>query len=160
MLYILSFFNLIKNLIVKLWSYKSVRVIACLGLAYYLGSGFYDRIMLRASSANFDFLGWDTIIKIPEFNFNPSFVKSGKTSAGVVGAITTLASVFGPGLLFVGIILFLQKVWNGYKAPPLPILYNNEDSEDVIVQDYRMPVLFTKGESWDEDDEVEEGDDS
>lgn len=156
MLYLSSLINLLKNILVKLWSCKPLRVLACLAFAYYLGSGFYNKISTRLAAASLTFLGWDTIFIMPEFNFNPDFVKSGKTTAGVMSALGTLASVMGPGFAFVGIVLFLQKVWNTYKAPPLPIIYNSEDAEEVLVADYRMPVLYTKGESFDEEYEEEE----
>lgn len=159
MLYLCSSVNLIKNIIVKLWSYTIVRVLVAAWLAYYIGGGFYSRVMARASNVNFAFPGWDTLFYIPNFAFNPSFIKSGKASFGIMNSITRLGSIFAPGLMIVGIILYLQKVFNTYKAPPLPVIYRGEDAEDVIVADYRMPVLYTKGEAvyYDEDeDEYEE----
>lgn len=155
MLAIISLVNEFKNLVVKLWSYKIVRIAVYLGFAYYVGSGFYTKVMSRASSTTFVFPGWDALITIPEISYNPSFIKSGKATAGWGSALTTLGSVMAPGFLFVGIILFLQKVWNTYKAPPLPIVYRKEDAEDVIVDDYRMPVLYTQGTA-DLDEEYEE----
>lgn len=154
MLYLLSTINLVKNILVKLWSYTIVKVIVIGCFAFYVGEGFYSRVASRASNMNFEFPGWSTLFYIPGFEYNPSFIKSGKTTYGVFNALTKLASVYFPGLLFVAIILFLQKVVNTYKAPPLPIIYRGED---VIVTDYRMPTLYTKGESY-EDDEDEEDD--
>ncbi len=156
MLYLCSLINLVKNILVKIWSNKVIRVLLCVGFAYYLGSGFYDKMSARLSSASFPFLGWDTIFSFPEINYNPNFTKSNKNSYGIMASLTTLGSVMGPGFAFVGIILFLQKVWNTYKAPPLPIIYNAEDAEDVLVADYRMPTLYTKGEDWNDDDEEEQ----
>lgn len=146
MLYLLSFINLIKNLIVKIWSYKPVRIIVYLYVAYYFSSGFYSKVATRISSANLEFLGWDTIFIIPKFSFNPNFIKSNKASFGIFNAFKMLVSVFTPGLLMVALILYLQKVFNTFKAPPLPIIYQNEEAEEVLVEDYRMPELFTKDE--------------
>lgn len=158
MLYLLSFINLIKNIVVKIWSYKPVRVVVSLGFAYYLINRFGTNTMARATNADLSFPGWDAIFYMPEFGFNPNFIKSGKANYGWATALTKISSVFAPGLLFVGVILFLQKVWNTFQAPPLPLLYRGEDAEDVIVEDYRMPVLFTKGEAEydDEEDELDE----
>lgn len=164
MLYLLSALNLFKNILVKLWSYTIVKVIVVAAFTFYVGEGFYSRVSSRMSNLNLEFPGWSTLFYIPGFEYNPNFVKSGKASFGIMNSIIRLASVFFPGLLSVGIILFLQKVYNNYKAPPLPIIYRAEDAEDVLVTDYRMPTLFTKGEDdgydydEDEDDDEEEYD--
>lgn len=74
-------------------------------------------------------------IAIPTFEFNPSYIKSGKATFGIVSALSMLASVLVPGFIFVGITLFIQKAINTYKAPPLPIMYAKEDADEVLVAD-------------------------
>lgn len=160
MLYLLSLINLFKNTIVKLWSYKIVRFGAYAYLTYYLGWGFISKVMSRINSANLVFPGWEALINIPQISFNPTFIKSNKATASIPSAISMLTSIFVPGLIIVGIILLLQKALNTFKAPPLPIIYSGEDAEDIIVEDYRMPILYTKGESdYDDDDDEEEEED-
>ncbi len=156
MISILSVFLLLKNIAVKLWSIKPVRYIAIAAFTYYLVSNFYTTTMTRASNTTFVFPGWDALIAIPEFAFNPSYIKSGKASFSILSALTMLASVFVPGFLFVGIVLYVQKAINTYKAPPLPIMYAHEEADEVLVADYRMPVLYTKWEEEEEDEDEDE----
>lgn len=157
MISILSVFILLKNIAVKLWSMKPVRYVIIGVFAFYLVSDFYTTTMSRASNTSFTFPGWDALITIPEFEFNPNYVKSGKASFSIVSALSMLASIFVPGILFIAIILVLQKALNTYKAPPLPIMYASDDAEEVVVADYRLPVLYTKWEA-EEEYEDEEGD--
>lgn len=160
MLYLLSAINLLKNVAVKLWSIKWIRFLAIGGFAYYLISGFGSQVMSRASNTTFTFPGWDAIITIPEINYNPNFVKSNKASYGIMNAISRLGSIFIPGSFLIAIVLFVQKALNTFKAPPLPIVYTKDDADEVLVADYRMPVLYTKGEpdyyEEDEEDEIDE----
>lgn len=158
MISLLSVFLILRNIAVKLWSIKPVRYIAIAAFTYYLVSNFYTTTMSRASSTTFTFPGWDALITIPEFQFNPSYIKSNKASFSIISSISMLVSVFVPGFLFVAIILFLQKVINTYKAPPLPIMYANEAADEVLVADYRMPVLYSKWEAEYEEEEEEEED--
>ncbi|MFI3116298.1 MAG: hypothetical protein R3Y12_09190 [Clostridia bacterium] len=159
MLYFLSFINLIKNIIVKLWSYKIVRIVVWGYLAYYLISGFGTKVMSRMNSTNFDFPGWSALMPNSNIGFNPNFIKSNKANFSIINSITMLFSIFAPGALFVAIILYVQKVINTFKAPPLPIVFAHEDAEDVLVSDYRLPELYTKDEAeYDDDDEDEDED--
>lgn len=156
MLYLASFINLIKNVLVKLWSHKPVRFVVMGYFAYYCVSGFYTTAAARATNLVLEFPGWEALMPTGDIGFNPDFIKSRKATAGVWGAAKMLGSVFGPGLAGVAVLLYLQKMMNTYMAPPLPVLYCGEDAEDIIVDDYRMPVLYTKGEAeYDEDEEEE-----
>lgn len=159
MLYLASFINLIKNIIVKLWSYKIVRFVVWGYLAYYLVSGFGTRVLSRASSTTFAFPALQDILPNPQFGFNPNFIKSNKANFSIINSINMLASIFIPGILIIAIVLYVQKVINTFKAPPLPIIFASEDADDVLVSDYRMPELYTKDEAeYDDEDEDDEDD--
>lgn len=161
MLYLFSAINLFKNILEKIWSYKIVRFLVWSYLAYYLISGFGSRAMSRVSNLNFTFNGWDSIISIPSLGFNANYIKSNKATGGVINAISKLFSVFVPGLTISAIILYLQDSLNKFKAPPLPIIFNNDEADEIIVADYRMPTLYTKGESeYYDDEEYDESDES
>lgn len=159
MLYILSSINLVKNQLVKLWSIKWVRYALILGFTYYLGEGFYARTASRINFSTLTIPTWSSIFYIPNIEFNPNFIKSNKASFSIINALTKLGSIFTPGLLMVAIILFLQKCFNTYKAPPLPIIYRGEDAEDIVEEDYTLPVLFTKGECFDDDEDDDDEED-
>ncbi len=204
MLYLLSGINLMKNVVVKMWSYKVVKALVIACFTIYLIWGFGSSVLSRLSSQGVidlpDFLNLSVATSISSteedgnsneirlmstntlntssvmllsatntniaqsvselsfISFNPNYTKSGKTSEGILGALVTLASVFGPGIVLIVIVLFVQKALSDIKAPPLPIIYSKDDADEIIVEDYRMPVLYTKGESeeYEEDDEDDE----
>lgn len=160
MLYLVSLVNLMKNVVVKLWSYKIVRFAVYGYLFYYFGYGMYEKISARLGTTVIEWQGWEAVMPNFQLGYNPSFTKSGKANFGIMNAISRLGSVFVPGLLGVAIILYLQKVFNTFKAPPLPILYSGNDADELIVEDYRLPVLYTPGEAEEEydEDELEEED--
>ncbi len=146
MLYLLSAINLFKNILVKLWSVTLVRVAVIGAFTYYIVSRFGTTFMSRASNSDLSFQGFDSIFYFSDFGFNPEYIKSRKATFGIMNALSRLGSVYLPGLLAVGIILFVQKAINTYKAPPLPIIYRGEDADTVVALDYRIPILYTKGE--------------
>ncbi len=206
MLYLISAINLLKNVLVKLWSFKLIKVLVIGWFAIYLVWGFGSSVLSRLSSQGMlelpSFLNLSVMtsdntqdddinsgeimlistnnvstngailisasnVNMAQFvselafiSYNPNYTKSGKTTAGVLGALITLASVFGPGIVLIIIVLFVQKALSDMKAPPLPIIYSKDDADEVIVEDYRMPMLYTKGESEEYEDDEEDEDDN
>ncbi|OON99053.1 MAG: hypothetical protein ATN35_02370 [Epulopiscium sp. Nele67-Bin004] len=166
MTFILSIINCIKNIAVSLWDKKIVRLVVGGVFAFYLiynfSSAAYTRLEAQGGATMPTVSEATTIIKnmfTPDSSittFNSGYKKSNKSNFSVSNSITMLIEVFVPGILIAAIIMLAYQFFVSSRATALPILYTKDD--DLVEEDYRIPMIYTKGESEDEEDDEDEQD--